>query len=328
MLSEATVGLRSRSGSTGGSSRPHGRSWIWIAAVVVALGVSQVVRAETWICPDCLEEVQRESGSPSLDCPACDASYATEDLSWIIGYGNYRTRDVDLNFLLMPSDCDRFREDGLQAMRKTGGTIWVPWIAVRYYIPRQRILVLTDGAELTTDYAKTRGAPCPEPPGFVFDLVDTVLVDGQSPRTVTRPIETDLAELFFVAATPEARDAARARFIKEVESGLHPRLPRTDPRVAGIPRQPVIPKGAKDAVAEVEVRVSDAAPQILRVHVVRSSGNEAVDRALAQAAQATAFMPAGEMGVPVPATLVLRYSIRDGAATVESRPAVPSIWEE
>jgi hypothetical protein len=302
----------------------------WLATVTIAFGFAQIAHAEPWLCPDCLEEiVDRAPGSASFDCPACDASYPSEDLSWIIGYGNYRTRDVDLNFLLMPTECDRFRADGLEAKQKTGGTIWVPWIAVEYYIPRQRILVLANGTELTTDYAKTRGAPCPEPPAFVFDLADTILIDGQKPRVSKRPVETDLAELFYVGATPEARAAARARFIKEVESGKHPRLPRTDPKLAGTARQPAIPHGAQvaQAEAEVEVRVNDVSSQLLRVHVVRSSGHAEIDDAIVRAAQSNAYMPAGEMGVPVPATLVLHYAIRGATATVEARPAVPAIWE-
>lgn len=303
----------------------------WLATVAIALALAQAAQAEPWLCPDCLEEVvDRAPGSASLDCPACDASYASEDLSWIIGYGNYRTRDVDLNFLLMPKECDRFREDGLEAIQKTGGAIWVPWIAVEYYIPRQRILVLVNGTELTTDYAKTRGAPCPEPPAFVFDLTDTISVDGQKPRVSKRPVETDLAEMFYVAATPEARAAARTRFIKEVESGKHPRLPRTDPRLAGTARQPAIPPGAQvaQAEAEVEVRINDVSSQVLRVHVVRSSGHPEIDTAVVRAAQSSAYMPAGEMGVPVPATLIVHYAISGGTATVEARPAVPAIWEE
>ena len=304
---------------------------IWLSGIALMLAAAQAAWAEPWLCPDCLEEViDRPVGSGTLECPACNSSHAREDLSWIIGYGNYRTRDIDLNFLLMPTDCDRFREDGLQAMRKTGSTIWVPWIAAQYYIPRQRILVLTDGTELMTDYAKTRGAPCPEPPAFMFELADTIRIDGQQPRATQRPVETDLAELFFVAATPEAREEARARFIEEVEAGKHPRLPRTDPRLAGTARQPVIPKSGQvpQAEAEVEVRVSDESSQLLRVHLLRSSGHSEIDSAVIRAAQGSAFMPAGEMGVPVPSTLVLHYSIRGGAATIEARPAVPSIWED
>lgn len=304
-----------------------------LSGIVLALAAfaAQTASAERWLCPDCLDQViDRPAGSATLECPACDASYAREDLSWIIGYGNYRTRDVDLNFLLMPTDCDRFREDGLQAMHKAGGTIWVPWIAVQYYIPRQRILVLTDGSELTTDYAKTRGAPCPEPPAFMFDVADTIRIDGQQPRVTQRSVEADLAELFFVAGSPEARASARARFIEEVESGKHPRLPRTEPRVAGTARQPIIPKGGQvpQAEAEVEVRVNDQSSQLLRVHLLRSSGYPEIDTAVIRAAQSSQFMPAGEMGVPVPSTLVLHYSIRGGTATVEARPAVPSIWED
>lgn len=303
---------------------------ICLAGLALLLAAAQAASAEPWLCPDCLEEViDRPVGSDMLECPACNTSHAREDLSWIVGYGNYRTRDIDLNYLLMPRDCDRFREDGLQAMRKAGGTIWVPWIAVQYYIPRQRILVLIDGTELQTDYAKTRGAPCPEPPGFTFEIADTVRIDGQKPRVTQRPVEADLAELFFVAGSPEAREEARARFIKEVESGKHPRLPRTDPRVAGTARQPVIPKNAQvpKAEAEVEVRVSDQSSQLLRVHLLRSSGHPEIDSAVLRAAQGSAFMAAGEMGVPVPSTLILHYSIQGGTATVEARPAVPSIWE-
>src|SRR5690606_19565608 len=151
-----------------------------------------------------------------------------------------------------------------------------------------------DGSELTTDYAKTRGAPCPEPPAFMFDVADTIRIDGQQPRVTQRSVEADLAELFFVAGSPEARASARARFIEEVESGKHPRLPRTEPRVAGTARQPIIPKGGQvpQAEAEVEVRVNDQSSQLLRVHLLRSSGYPEIDTAVIRAAQSSQFMPA------------------------------------
>jgi hypothetical protein len=244
----------------------------------------------------------------------------------VVGYANYRTRDIDLNFLLLPPDCDRFREEGLQAMRPAESPIWVPWIAVRYFIPRQRILVLMDGTDLTTDYAKTRGAPCPEPPQFLFEIADTVRIDGQEPRVVTREVETDLAELFFVGATPVARDEARKRFIEEVEAGRHPRLPRTEPRLMGGARL-TIPKLYPEAEAELEVRVSDVASMLLRVHVLESSGHPELDELLLHAAQASFYQAPGEMGVPVPATLILHYTVHGNESTVEARPAVPSIWE-
>ncbi|MCA9726547.1 MAG: energy transducer TonB [Candidatus Eisenbacteria bacterium] len=298
-------------------------------ASALSVFVPVVAHAEPWLCPSCLEQViDRDPESPVLDCPACSAHYEKDELSWVIGYANYRTRPIDLNYLLLPPDCDRFREDGLETIQEDQSKVWVPWIAIRYYIPRQRIVVLRDGREVTTEYAKTRGEPCPEPPAFQFDLVDTVYVDGEAPRPITRPVETDLAEIFFVAGTPELRDVARKRFIDEVEAGNHPRLPRTDARMVKS-ADLTLPKKAQmpEAEAEIEVRVNDLGMQLLRIHVLKSSGNPELDKVLVQSARRNHYLSAGEMGVPVPATLVLHYTIHGSESTVEARPAVPSIWE-
>lgn len=293
--------------------------------IVLLCSGSGTASATSWLCPSCLQPVEREVGT-DLDCAGCGAHFVPDDLSWITAYANYRTRDVELNWLLLPEDCGIFNAEGLQAFMHPRQEVWVPWTAVYWYLPRMRIVKLTDGRELGTDYAKSP-EHCPFPPKFLFEFADSVHIDGQKPRAFQQEVEASLSELFFVAEIPKAMKEARARFIREVEAGNHPRLPRTDARLQreAAVVVPASAKGSKGTV-EIDVRANDKG-QILRVHVVKSSGAPDLDRACASAAQSSGYFPAGEMGIPVPATVRLVYTIKDGVATVESKPAVPMIWE-
>ncbi|MEZ4648394.1 MAG: TonB family protein [Candidatus Eisenbacteria bacterium] len=290
--------------------------------------IVQAASAETWLCPNCETRVERAPGAATLDCGEC-GSYTDEDLSWIVGYLNYKTRSAETSFLVSPEECDRFRQDGLAAFGENRESIWIPWIAVEYFIPRQRIVRLVDGREFTTDYARTRGEPCPAPPKFMFQIADTLRIAGQKERVVTQDLEEDISTLFVIAGTESGLRAGITRFIEEVEAGNHPRLPRTDNKVsrAVVPSIPASMKGKKLA-HEVTVKVrSERTGQLLELQLVKGSGVSELDEAALRAAKATPLSTAGEMGVGVPSSVFLHYHYAGDTCTVDVEVPKNSIWE-
>lgn len=296
------------------------------AALVLLLGLwANPAAAVPWLCPDCLEHrIERTTDAiEPLSCPGCDASYAPEDLSWIVGYLNHRTRDAEVSWVILPEDCSIFGPDGLQCFDANRQEVWVPWIAVDWYIPRMRLLQLTNGTELATDYPL--GPTCEAPPTFAFEITDSLLVEGQKPAARTTATEADLAELFIVARTPESRLKARARFIEEVETGKHPRLPRTAAKVRRA-QPPTVPAGnTAKGTAVMKVTVGEVG-QVLRIVKTKSTGNTALDQAAVKAAQSSGYQCGGEMGVPVPSSVLLEYTFDGAKGTVEAKPAEPGVW--
>ena len=280
--------------------------------------------AAAWLCPECQDaRIERPTMSMEpLHCDACGASYTADELSWIVGYLNHRTRDAEVSWVVLPEDCSIFAADGLEALDQ-GGAFWVPWVAVDWYIPRMRLLKLTSGKELATDYPK--GPTCEVPPLFAFEFTDSLLIDGQEPRARTVETEADLAELFIVARTPEARQEARERFIEEVETGKHPRLPRTPAKVRRVQdvRVPVGVTATGKTVVKVTV---GEVGQILRIKVIESSGNGKLDEASVRAAQSSSYQSGGEMGVPVPSSVLMEYRFDGSKGTVTHKPAEPGVW--
>lgn len=282
---------------------------------------------ETWLCPVCqIERIQRPQGATTLTCPRCRVTLGTEDLRIPVAYICLRTRPTQTVWTLMP-ECEIFRTDGLRAIDKGIRPIWIPWSAVDYYIPRQRILRLTSGVEFLTPYAKST-EECPDPPLLIATIADSVgdYLHGRSLRTETR--EEDLATAFIVARSPTARDSARVRFISEVESGKHPRLPRTQPTALRV-STPTVPSSAAQDSAEVvlEVRISDRGG-VLKVNRIQGSGNPEIDQAALLAAYRSGIVYGGEMGVGVPCSMILRFHFNHGTATGEAEPAKPPMWRE
>ena len=291
-------------------------------------GIAQVASAETWLCPNCESRVERAPDAPTLDCGEC-GSFTAEDLSWIVGYLNYKTRSAETSFLVSPEECDRFRQDGLQAFGESRELIWIPWTAVDYFIPRQRIVRLIDGREFTTDYARTRGAPCPAPPKFLFQIADTIRIEGQKDRVVTQDLEDDISTLFVISGSEKGLHAGITRFIEEVEAGNHPRLPRTDNKVTRptVAQMPTSLRGKNlDKTVTVKVR-GERSGQLLELALVKSSGLDDLDQAAIRAARSTGLSTAGEMGVGVPSTVLLHYHFTGDACTVEAEIPKNSIWQ-
>ncbi len=304
---------------------PNGRAWLWVG-IFLLVGFGSV-QAETWVCPDCYVQTERAAGNAGLDCNECGAAYVADELSWLIGFIDYRTRPAETSWVVLPEECDIYRPDGLQAFDSNGNELWVPWIGVEFYIPRMRLLVLRDGQELTTDYCK--GPTCPKPPVFTFEITDQIRIAGEQEREQTREVEADLAELFIMARSEEAREKATARFIEEVESGKHPRLPRTDARAVreATPRIPTSLAG-NDLNHDVVVHVrAGERGQLFELKLLKSCGNEELDQAALRAARSSGYFTAGELGVPVPSNLELHYAFRGQG--VETNVVVPSnaIWQ-
>ena len=121
---------------------------------------------------------------------------------------------------------------------------------------------------------------------------------------------------------------ARKRFIEEVETGKHPRLPRTQPQARNVPVPGVPPAAEHDSLDVVlEARVSDLG-YILKVNRIQGSGNDDVDRAAAMAAYRASLVYGGEMGVGVPCSMLLTYHFNRGTVTAEAKPADPPMWRE
>ena len=164
-------------------------------------------------------------------------------------------------------------------LRATRKPLWVPWSAIEYYIPRQRILRLTSDASTRTPYSK--GPECEKPP--------LVHRDGRRQRRrllEARTIEVEHARRrrcppsSLVARSKATRDSARVRFIREVEAGKHPRLPAVP--TAGHPSRPrrrfPPPRWTTRPTSSCG-RASRRRARVLQVDRIKGSGKPELDRA-------------------------------------------------
>jgi TonB family protein len=282
--------------------------------------------AERWICPDCPSEVVERARGAELVCPGCATHYAATEMTPPVAYINVSTRDTEVSWFPLADSCRIYRPDGVEGLDDQGA-IWVPWTAVDWYIPRMRLLRLIDGRELGTDYAKD-SKYCPSPPKFAYEVTDSLTFPGKPATAFKQQGEYSLAELFIVAFTPEARDSARVRFIKEVEAGKHPRLPRTEPHVMHLPSVAAPPSAAKSdlkAEAVVEVRVHEGRG-IIGAHLVKSTGVAALDSDAMRLARSVSFSTAGELGVMVPSWVEVHIYYEGTGGRVEVTPAHNGFW--
>lgn len=290
----------------------------------VFLGAGQAA-AERWLCPVCqVQVIDRPAGAADLTCPKCDISLTQDDLRWRRGYVAIGSRPASVVWYLLP-ECGIFRNDGLVVFDHSD-SLWVPWSAIEYYIPRQRIARLTSHVEYLTPFSK--GPDCEKPPLFTAAVADSI-GDFMKPRTIEVNTRTEeMSSLHVVARSRAALDSARVRFIKEVEAGKHPRLPRTQPQVIRS-ATPTVPASAMSDSLEVilEARMSEQG-RVLKVNRLKGSGNAEVDRAALLATYRTVMVSGGEMGMGIPASMVLRYTFNRGVATVDIKPAVPPMWRE
>ena len=327
------MSLRSVSISRRSEARPNPKTalligvWIFLGG---ALSAGPAAAVERWLCPDCPGEVvERTEGSALLACPQCKVSYTMAELSPPLCYANVSTRDTELTWNLNPENCRMYKPDGLETFTEQGDTLWVPWIMIDWFIPRMRLVRLNDGRELHTDYAKSHpGGSCPEAPRFAYEVTDSLSMPGRPASILKDSGEYSLAELFIVAFTPEARDSARVRFVREVEAGLHKRLPRTEPHVLKLPEVVTPASVARpDLVAETEldVRVHERRG-VIGIHVVKGSGNPELDRSAISAAQGCSFSTAGELGVPVPCWVRVRVKFEGARGSVTVEPAPNGFW--
>jgi hypothetical protein len=284
------------------------------------------VYAERWICPDCPSEVVERERGAELVCPGCGTHYSTIDMAPPVAYVNVSTRDTEVSWFPRADSCRIYRPDGVEGLDDQGA-IWVPWTAVEWYIPRMRLLRLIDGRELSTDYAKDPKY-CPSPPKFAYEVTDSLTFPGRPATAIKEQGEYSLAELFIVAFTPEARDSARVRFIKEVEAGKHPRLPRTEPRVMQLPTVAAPPSAAKltlKAEAVVEVRVHERRG-LIGAHMLKRTGDPALDGDAMRLAQSISFSTAGELGVMVPSWVEVHVYYEGTGGRIEVTPARNGFW--
>lgn len=308
--------------------RPRLRTSIALLCLLAAI-FSTPAQAEPWLCPDCLREViDRPAGAPELSCPRCGTSHGVADLAPPVAYVNSRTRDTEIAWVVQTENCELFRMDGLRVFDAQKQDLWVPWSAVDWFIPRMRLVHLTNGQEFATDYPK--GATCVEPPRFAVELADSVVIPGQAPSMRRMTLEEDLAALFIWAASPEERDSARVRFLEEVETGKHPRLPRTPARLVrpAVVRSPgdVVSKALKcDAV--IDVRLHDRGG-ILRITTVKSSGVPSADAEAIRAAMSSGYQMGGEMGVAVPSSVRLKVIFDGKDARIETEELPRGMWDE
>lgn len=284
--------------------------------------------ADRWLCPDCPDEVvERAPDAPDLVCPGCGRTYQQLDLIPPVGYINSRTRDTDIAWIVQPENCPLFREDGLQALDDQGEIVYVPWSLVEYYIPRMRLLRLTNGREMKTDYPG-RNTICPDPPPFLFETTDSLTFPGQPATAITEEISESMAELFIVAFSPEARDSARVRFVTEVEAGKHPRLPRTQPILIRTPEVHLPPALARPDLkteAVVEVRVHERRG-IIGAKMVSGTGDPQLDQEAMRYARMCPFGTGGELGVGVPSWVQVHVFFEGQGGRVEVKPAPHGFW--
>jgi hypothetical protein len=299
-----------------------------LAQLLLALTLVTAIpaHAERWICPDCPSEVVERARGAELVCPGCGTHYAATEMAPPVAYVNVSTRDTEISWFPLADSCRIYRPDGVEGLDDQGA-IWVPWTAVEWYIPRMRLLRLIDGRELATDYAKDPKY-CPSPPKFAYEVTDSLTFPGRPATAFKQKGEYSLAELFIIAFTPEARDSARVRFIKEVEAGKHPRLPRTEPRVIHLPTVAAPPSAAKPdlkAEAVVEVRVHETRG-IIGARKIKGTGVAALDNDAIRLAQSVTFSTAGELGVMVPSWVEVHVYYEGTGGRVEVTPAHNGFW--
>ncbi len=284
-------------------------------------------RAAQWLCPGCTDEiVERAPDAPALECPKCGIEYTSFELSPTLAFINAATRDTETAWMVHVHNCDRFHTDGLQAFLPQG-TVWVPWSMVDWFIPRMRILKLRDGREVATDYPLDR-VHCAEPPAFLYELTDTLDVPGRPFEILTEEREANIAELFIVAFSPEARDSARVRFIREIEAGLHPRLPRTYPRLyrqSTVRIPPGIVEDEWKGEALFDLRLHERRG-LIRMNLLSGTGNERLDGLARQALRQSSFGVAGELGVGVPTWQRVRVLFEGDSSRVEIEPGDQGFW--
>ena len=144
----------------------------------------------------------------------------------------------------------------------------------------------------------------------------------------SEPREEEMSAVFIVARSKAARDSARVRFIQEVETGKHPRLPRSQPTAVRLATPTVPPTAMADSADVVlRVRMKEMGPA-LRVDLVKGSGKPELDQAALVAVYRSALVVGGEMGVGVPSSLDLTFHFRRGVATGEAVPSKPPMWRE
>jgi len=295
-----------------------------LAALLVPSGISRA-QSETWLCPVCqTERIERPEGADSLACPTCELTLGHDDLRWQTAYVSVRTRPTQVTWELIP-ECGSFRTEAILVFDQ-GKPLWIPWSAVMYYIPRQRICRLTSGREFGTPYSK--GPDCPKPPLIQATIADSVgdFMKGRSIQLT--PKEDQLSEIYLCARSSAALDSARARFIAEVEGGKHPRLPRSQPVARNVAVPTVPPSAMNDSLDVImEARV-DEVGRLLKVNRLKGSGNQDVDRAALLAVYRTSMSPGGEMGVGVPCSMVFHFVFNRGTATTDVKPSVPPMWRE
>ena len=293
------------------------------AAALAILAVPAL--ADTWLCPVCqVQQIERAEGDSILTCPQCKVSLSETDLRIPIAYLSVRTRPTEVVWNLVP-ECGIFKNDALLAYGDKK-PIWVPWSAIEYYIPRQRILRLTSGKELGTPYSK--GPECLAPPKLFVTIADSVGDFSKGYSVQAEPREEELSAVFVVARSKAARDSARVRFIREVDAGKHPRLPRSQPQAVRL-ATPTVPASAMQDSADVVLRARiKETGAILRVDRIKGSGKSELDQAALMAAYRSALIVGGEMGVGVPCSLDLTFHFRKGTATAEAAPSKPPMWRE
>ncbi|MBD3161930.1 MAG: hypothetical protein GF346_06555 [Candidatus Eisenbacteria bacterium] len=308
--------------------RPRtGSAWLLILGVVLLAALATgSARAETWLCPICqVERIEVPEGETSFTCPSCEISLTSEDLQIPVAYLSIRTRPTQVVWDLTP-ECGLFTDEGLMAT-PAEGNLWIPWSAVEYYIPRMRILRLTSGEEIAVPYA--RGPTCEDDdqPLILATVADSLGDWTREGRIETHPVEEYMKTIFIVARSPAALNEARDRFIEEVETGKHPRLPRTQPRTHRL-AEPTPPAEVTGEPIEVVLQVrSSERGRILKVNRLKGSGRPEFDNAALMAAYRSAIYSGGEMGAGVPGSMIFRYTFGDTVG-VEAEPADPPMWNE
>jgi hypothetical protein len=294
---------------------------------VGALSAPIAAGGETWLCPLCQKErIETPDGAREFSCPACGQTFTSEDLRIPIAYLALRTRPTSVVWDFHP-ECGLYRLEGLVS-GEGRNKLWVPWSAVDYWIPRQRILRLTSGEELPMPYAMGPDCDRDVQPMILATVADSVGDFLKGYVVQTRTVEEKMSTVFLMARSPAARDSARKRFISEVEAGMHPRLPRTEPRPHRL-AEPSVPTSVSDdsLVVVLQIRTNDKG-RILKIDRIKGSGNEDADREALFAAHRSAIMVGGEMGAGVPSSYVITYTFNRGTATVEGEAADPPMWLE
>lgn len=305
------------------------RHIIFALLVMLAVGLfaAHAAIAERWLCPFCqVERIETPERPAEFTCPSCEISITPYDLRIDIAYISLRTRPTQVIWEIAP-ECGLFRNEGLLAT-PLDGELWVPWSAVDYWIPRQRILRLTSGEELPMPYAKGPTCEDDEQHIIIATIADSVGDFAKGKTIQTRSVEEEMSTLFLMARSPAARDSGRARFIEEVETGKHPRLPRSNPRAHSL-TTPNLPEAFADKSLNVVLQVRiDERGRKMKINRVKGCGIEEADRLALFAAYRSSITVGGEMGAGVPSSYLLHYFFDYGRASVEGEPADPVMWLE